>query len=147
MLNSLMKYKVKQGDRTYAILGVTMVDLYPGINFNYVFGWANFGSGTGAFSFKRYLPDFSYNRELYGEYDYIPLACHTMAHEICHMFGMHHCIYYECLMNGYNSLGEQLERKSNTLCPVCLTKLKLNVGFDTRKRFEMLLEVAQKLNI
>jgi archaemetzincin len=100
-LKKLILYKKKE---TYAILGVTMLDLYPGIKWNYVFGWANFGSGTGVFSFKRYHPDYPDNENTY--LDYIRLACHTMAHEICHMFALHHCPYYECLMNGYNSLEE-----------------------------------------
>jgi len=81
-----------------------MLDLYPGINWSYVFGWANFGSGSGVFSFKRYHPDYPYNDNTYA--DYVRLACHTMAHEIGHMFGLHHCVYYECLMNGYNSMAE-----------------------------------------
>lgn len=102
ILDKLIKYK-KKG--TYAILGVTTVDLYPGINWNYVFGWANFGRGSGVFSFKRYHPDYDdWNTHSYA--DYIRLACHTMVHECCHMFALHHCPYYECLMNGYNSLHE-----------------------------------------
>jgi hypothetical protein len=48
-------------------------------------------------------------------------------------------------MNGYNSMEEQMARKNNTLCPVCLKKLKLNVKFDTRKRFEKLLKAATEL--
>ena len=145
ILNSLVKYKVR--GETYAVLGVTMVDLYPGINWSYCFGWANFGSGSGVFSFCRYPPTYKSNRAVHGDYDYVPLACHTMAHEICHMFGMHHCVYYECLMNGYNSLHEQMDRKNNTLCPVCITKLQLNVGFDVRARYQALLKAATQLNI
>jgi archaemetzincin len=123
---------------------VTLCDLYPGVNWNYVFGWANFGRGSGVFSFKRYHPDYSmFHTHTYD--DYIRLACHTMAHEIGHMFALHHCPYYECLMNGYNSLEEQIQRKNNTLCPICLKKLKLNIGFDTRQRFENLLKAATEL--
>jgi len=119
ILNKLLQYKKKE---TYAILGVTTMDLYPGIKWNYVFGWANFGKGTGVFSFKRYHPSWPGNEEITNT-DYIRLACHTMAHEISHMFALHHCIYYECLMNGYNGLDEQMSRENNTLCPVCIKKL------------------------
>lgn len=140
ILNRLVPYKKRS---TYAILGVTMVDLYPGINWNYVFGWANFGSGSGVFSFKRYHPDSKYNDNTYD--DYIRLACHTMAHEIGHMFGIHHCAYYECIMNGYNSMEEQLARKNNTLCPVCLKKLQSNIQFDTKARFEAMLKAVSEL--
>jgi len=58
ILNKLLQYKKKE---TYAILGVTLMDLYPGIKWNYVFGWANFGKGTGVFSFKRYHPSWPGN--------------------------------------------------------------------------------------
>ena len=58
-----------------------------------------------------------------------------MAHEITHMFGIKHCIYYECLMNGVMSAQEQMRKINNTLCPICLKKLKINIKFDTRERF------------
>ena len=50
------------------MLTVTMKDLYPFDSWNYVFGWANYVSRTGVFSFGRYHPDF--NNDDYGdEYD------------------------------------------------------------------------------
>jgi len=33
-------------------------------------------------------------------------ACHVIVHEIGHMFGIWHCVYYECTMNGFNSATE-----------------------------------------
>ena len=117
------------------------MDLYPGIKWNYVFGWANFGKGTGVFSFQRYHPSWPGNEELTNT-DYIRLACHTMVHEISHMFALHHCIYYECIMNGYNGLEEQMARENNTLCPVCIKKLQKNIKFGVRVRFERLLKAA-----
>jgi archaemetzincin len=33
-------------------------------------------------------------------------ACHVMVHETGHMFGMTHCTYYECTMNGFNGYNE-----------------------------------------
>ena len=71
-------------------------------------------------------------------------ACHVMAHEIGHMFGLYHCIYYECLMNGINSSDEQ-RRTLRIFCPVCLKKLKSNLKFDTKKRFEKLIQVTKQL--
>ena len=29
-------------------------------------------------------------------------ACKVMVHEVCHMFGIKHCVYFHCLMNGSN---------------------------------------------
>jgi len=54
-----------------------------------------------------------------------------MAHETVHMFGLKHCIYYECLMNGTMSAQEGARKLNNTLCPVCLSKLQSNLKFDT----------------
>ena len=50
--------------------------------------------------------------------------CHVMVHEITHLFGLRHCIYYECLMNGVMSAEEQKQCGIRILCPVCLKKLK-----------------------
>ena len=70
-----------------------------------------------------------------------------MAHEITHMFGIKHCIYYECLMNGCMSAQEGLAKKNHTLCPICLKKLKLNIKFDTRERYTNMMRVCQKLGL
>ena len=43
----------------YCMLTVTMQDLYPFDSWNYVFGWANYTSRTGVFSFGRYDPAFN----------------------------------------------------------------------------------------
>ena len=64
----------------------------------------------------------------------------TMVHEIGHMFGIEHCIYYECIMNGSNGSFENYGDGEITLCPSCLAKLKMNIGFDTTERHERLLE-------
>ncbi len=52
-----------------------------------------------------------------------------MAHEIGHLFGIKHCIFNNCLMNGSNSL-EEASSKSFHYCPVCLRKLHIALGFD-----------------
>ena len=46
----------------------------------------------------------------------------TACHEICHVLGMTHCPYYECLMNGSNLVTEA-DKKPFALCPICLRKL------------------------
>jgi archaemetzincin len=104
----------------YCMLTVTMQDLYPYDSWNYVFGWANYVSRTGVFSFGRYHPDF--DNDYYGEEDdakeseesqqkkenqLLENACYVMVHEIGHMYGMTHCTFYECIMNGFNSYEEQ----------------------------------------
>ena len=100
----------------------------------------------GTFSFKRYDPEFDMTSEKYDDPRQAALmyACHVMAHEVGHMFGLYHCIYYECMMNGINSADEQ-RRKVRTFCPVCLKKLKKNLGFDVKARYENLIKVCTEL--
>jgi len=69
-----------------------------------------------------------------------------MAHETVHMFGMRHCIYYDCLMNGTMSSDESARKTNNTLCPICLKKLKHNMKFDTLERFKALEQATRELN-
>lgn len=69
-----------------------------------MFGLASLGGGTGVFSFCRYSPEWPGNEHDQG--NWIKRAVYTMAHEITHMFGIKHCIYYECLMNGVMSAEE-----------------------------------------
>ena len=64
-----------------------------------------------------------------------------MVHEICHMFGMSHCIFYHCIMNGSNHDEEALKRPV-ILCPVCLRKLQCVIGFDPLKRYQELEKVS-----
>ena len=64
----------------------------------------------------------------------------TMVHEIGHMFGIQHCVYYRCLMNGSNGAGESAGGR--ILCPVCLKKLWYSVEFDHKARYEALAAVC-----
>ena len=70
-------------------------------------------------------------------------STYIMVHEIGHMFGWPHCPYYECLMNGLNNAEEGRRRETGgALCAICLKKLKLNLQFDTGKRYEELLQLC-----
>jgi archaemetzincin len=121
-----------------AYLGVTMADLFPSPAWNYVFGEASFERRVGVYSLVRYTPEFE------GEPDspaarglLLRRACKALAHETGHMFSMSHCPFYECLMNGSNTLDE-LDRAPGWLCPVCLKKLHWNLGFDLPQRYRKL---------
>jgi archaemetzincin len=60
-----------------------------------------------------------------------------MCHEICHMFGLKHCVFYECLMNGSNHL-EESDRRPVFLCPVCLRKIQFACMFDVEDRYRQM---------
>ena len=62
------------------------------------------------------------------------------------MFGLEHCIFYECTMNGSNGSFEYVRHPTRTLCPICLAKLKMNIKFDCRERYQKLIEISEELN-
>ena len=66
-----------------------------------------------------------------------------LAHETAHIFGLAHCIYFSCLMNGSNHLAES-DRRPLHLCPVCLRKLQWSIGFDVVERYSSLERVARE---
>ena len=66
-------------------------------------------------------------------------SCRLLTHEIGHLLGIDHCIYYGCLMNGSGHLEEDFSQPL-FLCPIDLRKLSQLVGFDIIQRYEQLLE-------
>ncbi|CDW79333.1 archaemetzincin-2 isoform x1 [Stylonychia lemnae] len=141
----------------YCMLTVTMQDIYPYDSWLYVFGWANYVSRTGVFSFVRYQSDFSPLSKLLAGFQPEPTeeqikkennellenACYVMVHEIGHMYGLTHCTFYECIMNGFNSFQEQ-KRFKRYLCPVCLRKLQSNMQFDVKRRFRDMQKICEE---
>jgi archaemetzincin len=128
----------------FALLGVTMTDLYPDPNWNFVFGQASLQGRVGVYSFARYDPRFyseapaPSSRELM-----LRRSCKVLAHETGHMFGIEHCVWYRCLMNGSNHLAEADARPLH-LCPADLRKLQWSIGFDVVERYRRLREFHQQ---
>jgi len=120
----------------YCLVAFTEVDLYPQPSWNFVFGQASLRERVGVWSIARYDPAF-YGEQLAAD-DAERLierrALKVMAHEVGHMFGLAHCVYYACVMNGSNHLAES-DRRPHHLCPVCLHKLQWSVGFDPAARY------------
>ena len=122
----------------FCLAAFTMEDLYPEPSWNFVFGQASLRERVGVYSFARYDPAFhgeprgpNYERVL------LRRSLKVMAHEVSHMFGLPHCVYYACGLNGSNHLAEADSRPPH-LCPVCLRKLWHGVGFDVVRRYEAL---------
>jgi len=113
-------------EKAVTVCGITMADLYPNESWNFVFGEARLRGGVGVWSFAR-LASASRAEQL-------RRCFKIVTHEIGHTFGLEHCIYFECNMNGSNSLGE-MDRQPLALCPVCLKKLRWNRGFRHAKRY------------
>jgi archaemetzincin len=122
----------------FALLGITMTDLYPESSWNFVFGQASLRDRVGVYSFARYDPRF-YGQEAAPDTRKLVLrrSCKVLAHETGHMFGIAHCVWYRCVMNGSNHLAEADARPLH-LCPVDLRKLQWSIGFDVVERYRRL---------
>ena len=131
----------------FCLLGITMEDLYPEPPWNFVFGQASLNEGVGVYGFARYDPAF-YGEPRGKDYQALLLqrSMKVLTHETGHMFGLSHCIYFHCVMNGSNHLRES-DRRPLHLCPVCLRKLQFSVGFDVEKRYEALGRFCRQLGL
>ena len=117
--------------------GVTMEDLYPADEWNFVYGQARMSQGVGIYSFARLDPNYlvKSNRSRpvpLEESERILIlrrSIKILLHELGHLFGLRHCIYYICLMNGANHEVE-MDRQPLHLCPVCLRKLHSTFNFN-----------------
>ena len=127
--------KIRLPANAFCVLAITMEDLYPDPSWNFVFGQASLRDRVGVYSFARYDPAF-YGEPRAAGYETLLLrrSCKVLAHETSHMFGLGHCIYFNCLMNGSNHLVES-DRRPLHLCPVCLRKLQWSISFDVLGRY------------
>ena len=123
----------------FCLIALTVTDLYPQDDWQFVFGMARLRTRVGVYSFARYHPGFYGAEYAHNRYDTLILdrSLKIMAHEVGHMFGLEHCIYYECVVNGSNSMGET-DRRPSHLCPVDLRKLHHSIRFDPKARYEQL---------
>lgn len=124
-------------DDAFCMLGISMIDLYPDPNWNFVFGQASLRNRVGVYSFARYTAEG--DRQLT-----LRRSLKVMAHEIGHMYGLTHCTYFECGLNGSNYLDES-DRRPTHICPVCLRKLHWSAEIDPAERYFGLHEVYQTL--
>ncbi|KAF9068565.1 hypothetical protein BDP27DRAFT_783288 [Rhodocollybia butyracea] len=69
--------------------------------------------------------------------------CRTASHELGHCFGMDHCVFYACAMQGTASLGEDA-RQPPYLCPVDLTKVLQASSTMEESRYKALLAYCEK---
>ncbi len=141
ILDSLLKpYKKKDAIVTMAI---TEKDLYPKPEWNFVFGLASYFDGVGVTSMYRFndkkLTQNNFKKSL-------TRLLKTSSHEIGHMFGLSHCVYANCVMNGSNSLVET-DSRTLRLCSLCQEKLHSNISYDNEKRLNELLHFLQENNL
>mmetsp|Transcript_51006 Transcript_51006/g.117323 ORF Transcript_51006/g.117323 Transcript_51006/m.117323 type:complete len:386 (-) Transcript_51006:99-1256(-) len=110
----LQQHKPRDG---IAIVGFTMDDLCDSAKgFGFLFGQANLDCGAATFSFARYSDD-GPSAALF-----LRRCALVLCHEVAHLFGIKHCIWAKCVMNGSNHLAESEDRPF-ALCPIDLKKL------------------------
>ncbi len=123
-----------------ASIALTTSDLWPGEGWNFVFGEASLENRVGVWSIYRNGDPDKNEAELKL---CLRRTIKTATHETGHMFGMYHCVYYECNMCGSNHRAES-DSRPLWLCPVCLAKLCWAAGADPEKRFERLAAFAKE---
>ena len=115
------------------LFGLMGSDLYVD-DLNFVFGVAYLQKRASLQSLNRFGTK---------KHPLLSRALKLVAHEIGHMFGLDHCVFYECVMNGTNSLSET-DRRPHHLCPVCIAKLHSNIRFDPAMRYQKLAAYFKK---
>jgi archaemetzincin len=138
------------------VIGLTMSDLYRAEADLFVAGWAAGRSRVAVFSFFRYDPSLTFspadwfiqrrNQRMKPQQiqkSIFQRSCKLLVHEIGHLLGIGHCIFFECCMNGSGHLSEDF-RQPMHLCPVDLHKLQTLVGFNVLKRYSNLLDFYTK---
>ena len=118
--------KKEKPNKGVALMAITEKDLYPKPEWNYVFGLASYRDKIAVSSMYRMQKEADFNLSL----DRLLKIC---SHEIGHMFGLHHCIEANCVMNGTNSMVET-DRHSLRLCSLCQRKLNSGFKYDNKKR-------------
>jgi archaemetzincin len=136
-------------------IGVTMEDIYSEPDDNFVYGCASMQDGVGIYSFARLdplFPDVPENQPCREEEKVLVLkrAISIFIHEVTHLFGLEHCIYYLCLMNGTEH-EKEMDKQPLYLCPICLRKLyslfrREKKNFNVKDMYIGILDLCRKFH-
>jgi archaemetzincin len=140
LLSTYILYNVLKPTRpndAVAVLAITSEDLWPGKDWNFVFGQASLADRVGVWSTAR-MGDPEKEAPLY-----MRRVLQVAVHETGHMFGIKHCIAYECCMNGANHQGES-DRAPLVFCAECDAKLWWACQLDAAARAKKLHNFAEK---
>ncbi len=106
VIENILKPRIPKD--AFCFIAFTSSDLWPGEGWNFVFGQASMEDRVGVWSIFR-------NGDSKKDFKMcLRRTIKTGTHEIGHMFGLTHCVYYECNMNGSNSRHESDQRPSQT---------------------------------
>ncbi len=126
-----------------ALIAFTPSDLWPGDDWNFVFGQADLRARVGVWSVYRHgdpsASDAAFKLAL-------RRALKVAVHETGHMFSLEHCTAYRCVQAGINSLEEE-DRAPLWLCPECVTKIVWATRADHVPRYRALAELTKELGL
>ena len=139
------------------VMALTMSELYDESTDLFVAGMAAGNQRVDVFSFSRYDPTLAFSTEFwYKVYTaevrlsrkeqkkvLLQRSCKLLVHEIAHLLGVDHCIWYSCCMNGSGHLKEDFDQSMH-LCPVDLRKLQTLCGFNVVLRYRFLSEFFKR---
>lgn len=111
------------------LIALTNYDLYPGNDWSFIFGLASYQERVGIWSMYRFGDPTKDKVQCF------MFTIKTATHEIGHMFSLHHCVKYECCMNGSNTLRE-LNSNPIYFCPDCLAKICWNLHQNVKDNLE-----------
>jgi archaemetzincin len=129
--------KPKRPADAVAVLAITNEDLWPGKNWNFVFGQATLAERVGVWSTAR-MGDPVKEAQLF-----VRRVLQVAVHETGHMFGIKHCTAYECCMNGSNHQAES-DQTPLVFCVECDAKLWWACGLNAPKRAKALHTFAKE---
>lgn len=125
-------------DDAYAMAVLVNRDLYYDDAQQYAFGYGTHRERLAVMSFARFDPQFAgHAREESWRAQIVERSLKVLAHELAHTFGLRHCTWYACILNGFAHSAE-LDATPLSLCPVCLRKLAQVTGFDPVRRYQAL---------
>ena len=147
----LSKLRMQIPSQALCLIALTTLDLYGDASDLFVAGMAAGLQRVAVFSLRRYDPSITFSKEHWYDLQAIPnpisapekarlmmhRSCKLVVHEILHLLGVDHCVFFDCCMNGSGHLLEDF-RQPMHLCPVDLRKLHTLVGFDIGERYASL---------
>lgn len=135
-------------------IGITMEDIYSEPDDNFVYGIASINDKIGIYSFARLdplFPNIPKDKSVSEDENRLILkrSISIFIHEIYHLFGLQHCIYYLCLMNGAEH-EDEMDKQPLYLCPICLRKSyelfgKEKKNFNIKEIYTNILNWCKKL--
>ena len=125
-------------DDAYSMTALVNRDLFVFQEQEYAFGYGLHRDRQAVMSFAQFDPVFMGEAPLDdAEHVIARRSLAIVSHEVAHTFGLRHCVYYGCVLNGV-SHPRELDETPLHLCPVCLRKLAWLGAIDPVARYEAL---------